>query len=179
MKAKRERGRPAMLNMRCAFGQSAAGMPAAACAKGGRAGLLPTRAWRAPTRSMVGCSRHRFAMSISNNPFISHITGTHLDDPRPKQRPCDPALVALGAALRLRYSLASIKRLPLGIIRNRHRKAMPTTPRAGRAGHTKQSTAPPGLEGGMVNLENEISMRSKHRTHSTTMVVLQNTGEHS
>ena len=38
----------------------------------------------------------------SPNDF-THITGTHLDDPRPKQRLCDPALVALrrSAALRL------------------------------------------------------------------------------
>ena len=43
----------------------------------------------------------------------------------------------------------SIRRLPLGIIRNRHRTAMPTTPRAGRAGHTKRVQRRQGLLRGL------------------------------
>ena len=44
---------------------------------------------------------------------------------------------------------ASIRRLPLGIIRNRHRTAMPTTPWAGRAGHTKLVQRRQGLLRGL------------------------------
>ena len=87
------------------------------------------RPWAAlRLRSSLQLYLHLFILASPE--LHTHIPGAHLDDPQaqPKQRLCDPKVVALGAALRLRYSLASIKRLPLGIIRNRHRKAMPTTP---------------------------------------------------